>query len=74
MSSGIEVRRDSEWERKQKDLTTLTDNLVSWDVVNKAPHQVWNTLDGRTVMEKRLKQLVKAAHKVKSETEPEKEQ
>ncbi|CAN9302695.1 unnamed protein product [Alternaria alternata] len=74
VSSGIEVRRDSEWERKQKDLTTLTDNLVSWDVVNKAPHQVWNTLDGRTVMEKRLKQLVKAAHKVKSETEPEKEQ
>lgn len=67
VSSGIEVRKDKEWERKQKDLTTLTDNLVSWDVVNKAPHQVWDTLDGRTVMEKRLKQLVKAAAKVKME-------
>ncbi|RMZ66756.1 integral membrane [Pyrenophora seminiperda CCB06] len=67
ISSGIEVRRDSEWERKQKDLTTLTDKLVSWDIVNKAPHQVWDTLDGRTVMEKRLKQLVKASLKVKSE-------
>lgn len=67
VSSGIEVRRDSEWERKQKDLTHLTDNLVSWDVVNKAPHQVWQTLEGRSVMEKRLKQLVKAAAKVKKE-------
>ncbi|RAR10077.1 mitochondrial integral membrane protein [Stemphylium lycopersici] len=67
VSSGIEVRKDKEWERKQKDLTTLTDSLVSWDVVNKAPHQVWDTLDGRTVMEKRLKQLVKAAAKVKME-------
>ncbi|KAE8822797.1 hypothetical protein PTNB73_09681 [Pyrenophora teres f. teres] len=67
ISSGIEVKRDSEWERKQKDLTTLTDKLVSWDVVNKAPHQVWDTLDGRMVMEKRLKQLLKASLKVKSD-------
>lgn len=67
VSSGIEVRKNSEWERKQKDLTHLTDNLVSWDVVNKALHQVWQTLEGRSVMEKRLKQLVKAAAKVKNE-------
>lgn len=65
VSSGIEVRKDSEWERKQKDLTTLTDNLVGWDVVNKAPHQVWKSLEGRTVLEKRLKHLVKAASKIK---------
>lgn len=71
VSSGIEVRRDSEWERKQKDLTTLTDNLVGWDVVNKAPHQVWQTLEGRTVMEKRLKSVVKAAAKVKQAREEE---
>lgn len=64
VSSGIEVRRDSEWERKQKDLTTLTDNLIGWDVVNRAPHQVWQTLEGRTAMEKRLRQLVKAAGKI----------
>ncbi|KAL6159849.1 hypothetical protein ACJBU6_02266 [Exserohilum turcicum] len=68
ISSGIEVRKNSEWERKQHDLTRLTDNLVSWDVVNNAPHQVWQTLDGRTAMEKRLKQLVKASMKVKMET------
>jgi pimeloyl-ACP methyl ester carboxylesterase len=66
VSSGIEVKRDSEWERKQKDLTKLTDNLVAWDVVNKAPHQVWQTLEGRHAMEKRLRQLVKAAGKIKS--------
>ncbi|KAF2707773.1 hypothetical protein K504DRAFT_483091 [Pleomassaria siparia CBS 279.74] len=66
VSSGIKCRTDSEWERKQKDLTTLTDNLVSWDVVNKAPHQVWDTLDGRTIMEKRLGSLVKKAAKMKT--------
>jgi pimeloyl-ACP methyl ester carboxylesterase len=63
VSSGIKCRTDSEWERKQQDLTKLTDNLVAWDVVNKAPHQVWDTLDGRTVMEKDLKALVKASKK-----------
>ncbi|KAK5124123.1 hypothetical protein LTR85_001826 [Meristemomyces frigidus] len=66
VSSGISVRRDSEWERKQKDLTTLTGNLVSWDVVNKAPHYVWHTYNGRAIMEKRLGQLVKGAAKQKS--------
>jgi len=64
ISSGIKCRSDGEWERKQEDLTKLTDNLVSWDVVNKAPHQVWSTMDGRTVMEKRLGELVKQAGKV----------
>ncbi len=61
VSSGIEVKRDSAWEVKQKDLTTLTDNLIGWDVVKKAPHQVWHTLEGRTAMEKRLRALVKAS-------------
>ncbi|KAF2739298.1 mitochondrial integral membrane protein-like protein [Polyplosphaeria fusca] len=68
VSSGIKCKTDDEWERKQKDLTTLTENLVSWDVVSKAPHQVWDTLEGRTVMEERLKKLVKAAAKVKTPT------
>lgn len=65
VSSGIKVRSDEEWERKQKDLSKITENLVSWDVVNKAPHQVWDTLGGREVMEKRLGQLVTAAKKYK---------
>lgn len=58
ISSGIKMKRDSQWEEKQRDLTQLTDNLHDWDVVHKAPHQVWRTLDGREVIEKRIKQLV----------------
>ena len=65
VSSGIEVRNDDEWESKQKDLTKITDNLLSWDVVKKAPHFVWQTYEGRKVMEKRLGQLVKKAMKNK---------
>ncbi|KAL9604842.1 MAG: hypothetical protein Q9219_000290 [cf. Caloplaca sp. 3 TL-2023] len=60
VSSGIEVRSDNEWERKQEDLTKITENLLSWDVVNKAPHRVWLTREGRTILEKRLGQLVRA--------------
>jgi hypothetical protein len=63
VSSGISVRKDEEWGRKQKDLTNLTNNLISWDVVNKAPHHVWDTLEGRTILEKRLGQLVKSKYK-----------
>ncbi|KAI8940213.1 hypothetical protein NX059_003918 [Plenodomus lindquistii] len=66
ISSGISCGKDREWERKQEDLTKLTDNLVAFDIVKKAPHQVWHTLEGRSVMEKRLKALVKAAHKLNS--------
>ena len=69
VSSGIECRRDSEWERKQKDLTTLTDNLVSWDIVKKTPHEVWHTLEGREQMEKSLAKVVKAAAKIKTTAE-----
>jgi pimeloyl-ACP methyl ester carboxylesterase len=58
ISSGIEVRRDSTWEKKQRDLSHLTRNLVSWDIVNRAPSEVWRTLEGREVIEKRLKELV----------------
>jgi len=42
-------------------MTKITDNLLDWSVVNKAPHQVWQTFDGRTEMEKGLKKLVAAA-------------
>lgn len=63
ISSGISVRRDSEWNRKQEDLSHLTNNLISWDIVNKAPHEVWHTYDGRYIMEKRLDEIVKAAYK-----------
>ncbi|KAK0754170.1 hypothetical protein B0T18DRAFT_312898 [Schizothecium vesticola] len=59
ISSGEQIRRDSEWEDKQRDLSHLTGNLEDWDIVDDAPHQVWQTLKGREVMEKRLRKLAK---------------
>ena len=58
VSSATHVRNDKDWESKQRDLTTVTDNLISWDIVNGAPHQVWRTLEGRETLEKRLGELV----------------
>ncbi len=58
ISSGIEVHRDNEWQRRQKDLSQLTEELIAWDVVNGAPHEVWKVAKGRRVIEKRLGQLV----------------
>ncbi|KAL9623788.1 MAG: hypothetical protein Q9160_002019 [Pyrenula sp. 1 TL-2023] len=59
VSSGVEVRKDDTWAKKQEDLTKITDRLLRWDVVNGAPHQVWQTVDGRNTLEKRLGQLVR---------------
>ncbi|CAG8972904.1 hypothetical protein HYALB_00001324 [Hymenoscyphus albidus] len=61
ISSGISVKTDTEWEKKQGDLTRLTRNLVAWDIVNKAPSEVWRTRDGRDMIEKRLGELVKGS-------------
>jgi hypothetical protein len=58
ISSGERVRADDEWEKKQRDLTHLTNKLQHWDIVNKAPHEIWSTLEGREIIEKRLKQMV----------------
>lgn len=63
VSSGIAVRRDNDWARKQRELANLTKNLVAFDVVNKAPHAVWHTLEGRQIIEKRLGELLEAARK-----------
>ena len=60
ISSGIELRKNAEWEQKQSDLSHLTNNLISWDIVNKAPHEVWKTQRGRDIIEKRLSELVHA--------------
>lgn len=59
ISSGIKYRSNQNWAEKQEAMTKITDNLVSWDVVKQAPHNVWESLEGRKVMEKRLGQLVK---------------
>ncbi|KAI0486240.1 mitochondrial integral membrane protein [Xylaria cf. heliscus] len=59
ISSGVKIRKDRRWEEKQRDLSHLTHKLQHWDIVNGAPHQVWETLKGRDVIEKRLRQLVR---------------
>ncbi|WPH02669.1 Hypothetical protein R9X50_00553500 [Acrodontium crateriforme] len=64
VSSGIKTRSSKEWEKKQEDLTKITGNLVSWDIVNKAPHHVWRTSDGKNLLEKRLGKLVKEGRKL----------
>ncbi|EEH11183.1 integral membrane protein [Histoplasma capsulatum G186AR] len=59
VSSGIEVRRNQKWADKQKELTNITDNLVAWDIVKNAPHEVWRTDNGKALLGDRLKKLVK---------------
>jgi pimeloyl-ACP methyl ester carboxylesterase len=61
VSSGIRIKTDRDWERKQEDMTTITDKLLSWSVVKNAPHQVWRTFEGREALESSLHKLVKAA-------------
>ena len=61
VSSGDMVQKEEGWEEKQRDLTTVTHNLVGWDVVEGAPHEVWRTAEGRRVLEMRLGELVKGA-------------
>jgi pimeloyl-ACP methyl ester carboxylesterase len=58
ISSGDKIRADYEWEEKQRDLSHLTSRLEHWDVVDGVPHQIWNTYEGRQVMERRLSQMV----------------
>jgi hypothetical protein len=59
VSSGLEVRKSEKWAKKQEDLTKITKDLKDWDIVEGAPHEVWRTSEGRQVLEKRLKKLVK---------------
>lgn len=58
ISSGKAIKKNGVWEKMQRDLTELTDELKGWDIVNDAPHEVWRTLSGRQKIEKRLKELV----------------
>ncbi|KAK5167928.1 hypothetical protein LTR04_006879 [Oleoguttula sp. CCFEE 6159] len=69
VSSGVHCRKDPEWEQKQKELTNLTDNLLAWDVVGKAPHEVWHTYEGRRVMETRLADIVAQKYIVPAEAD-----
>jgi len=59
ISSGKQLRKDREWEDKQRDLSHLTRKLEAWDIVEEAPHRVWDNLEGREIIEKRLERLVR---------------
>ncbi|KAJ5964937.1 uncharacterized protein N7479_004813 [Penicillium vulpinum] len=58
VSSGQEVRKNPQWEERQEDLSHITDNLLSWDIAEDAPHEVWSTGQGRELLERHLKELV----------------
>lgn len=58
VSSGKEIKKNSQWSERQEDLSHITENLLSWDVADDAPHEVWRTGQGRELLERRLKELV----------------
>jgi pimeloyl-ACP methyl ester carboxylesterase len=59
--SSERVNKSRKWEEWQRDLSGLTDRLVAWDVVDKAPHEVWRSWEGREAMESRVKELMQVA-------------
>jgi pimeloyl-ACP methyl ester carboxylesterase len=60
VTSGVHLKRDKDWERKQQDLTGVTDKLLAWDIVKGAPsEEIWRSEQGKKVLEKRLGQLYK---------------
>ncbi|BAE55826.1 mitochondrial integral membrane protein [Aspergillus flavus] len=63
ISSGVEVRKSEKWRKAQEELTKVTKNLKNWDIVRGAPHEVWRSAEGRSIVEKRLKQMVKGKGK-----------
>ncbi|KPI42919.1 uncharacterized protein AB675_1986 [Cyphellophora attinorum] len=64
VSSGVHINKDKDWKRRQEDLTKITDNLVEWRIVKKAPaEEVWRTEEGRYELGDALKKLMKAKSK-----------
>lgn len=65
VSSGGKMRNDPVWAQRQEDLSHITDNLLSWDVVRDAPHEVWTDGEGRQVLEKRLREIVQESRQAR---------
>lgn len=58
ITSGRHIKTDDDWEAKQKDLTKITDNLLAWEIVGKAPaEEVWKVKEGRDTLEHWLGKL-----------------
>ena len=67
VTSGHSIAKDSHWEKKQEDLTKITENLLAWEIVKKAPsEEVWRTKEGRDALEHWLGKLY--SHKSKSKS------
>ena len=58
VSSGEECK-DKDWEEGQRELASNSNKKI-WDVVGKAPHDVWRSEEGKKVLKKRLAELVRA--------------
>ena len=58
VSSGRRVKGDRLWSDGQRELTRVSDELVSWDVVEGAGSEVWRDNEGRVLLTKRLVQLL----------------
>ena len=70
ITSGRHIKTDDAWEEKQKDLTKITDNLLAWEIVGKAPsEEVWKVKEGRDTLEKWLGKLY--THKMKTQVDGE---
>ncbi|KAK5088946.1 hypothetical protein LTS08_000651 [Lithohypha guttulata] len=70
ITSGRHIKTDDVWEEKQKALTKITDNLLGWEIVQKAPsEEVWRVKEGRDALEHWLGKLYSYRMKTKSEEE-----
>lgn len=60
ITSAVHIKKDAEWEGKQELLTKITDNLLAWEIVPKAPvEEVWRIKEGRDTLEHWLGKLYK---------------
>ncbi|KKA28452.1 hypothetical protein TD95_002584 [Thielaviopsis punctulata] len=59
VSSGVQSKKDPQWDTFQRDLATLTKNLAGWETVKDAPHKIWQTEKGRWAVEGMMRKLVK---------------
>lgn len=58
VSSGVEMK-NRDWAKGQKDLTSITDDLKAWDIIDGAPHEVWRADEGQKVLRRRLGEVVR---------------
>jgi len=62
VSSGKAVKKDKAWADGQRELSKLTDELIAWDIVDNAGHEVWKSEKGAEILQKRIGQLLNHRH------------